>query len=126
MYVYFTDTWNGRLNTLSAQIAQFDFGHDDQIIALRVYQNNEDGEACFFGDKLTFVSGNTNVRYEDECIAIDFVARERKATTTWDCNVDLDEDEQIVGVEILFSPLGRLPDRGLDYVLKWRASVETE
>jgi uncharacterized protein YuzE len=123
MYLYFTDTWKGHKDTLPGQVAEFDFEDGGQIIALRVYERDEDGETCFFGDKLKFVLTNANVRYDNECICIDFVEGKRKTTTTWDCNVDLDEDDQIVGVEVLFSPLGRLPDRGLDHILKWCRSA---
>jgi uncharacterized protein YuzE len=120
MYLYFTDSWNGHKVTLPGQVAEFDFDAAGQIIALRVYERDEDGETYFFGDKVKFALQNPNIRYGNESIGIEFAPGQGKATVIWDCNVDLDDDDQIVGVEVLFSPRGELPDRGLDHILKWR------
>lgn len=71
MYLYFTDVWNGHKDTLPGPVAEFDFDADGQVVKLRVYERDEDGETYFFGDKLKFVLSNANVRYDNECIGID-------------------------------------------------------
>jgi hypothetical protein len=43
------------------------------------------------------------------------------STVTWETNIDLDADRQIVGVEVLFSPI-RLSDRTLHHILKMSRS----
>ncbi len=130
LYVYFSEIGIGGVGeTLPSLVTEFDFDMHDQITAMRVFEEDEDGERCSFRDKLGFIKSEPNAQYGDDRIEVLFVNDpERCKTVAWDSNVDLDHNGQIVGIEILmvdpaYNPndgIERLYDGGLAHILKFR------
>ena len=130
LYLYFSEIGIGGVGeTLPFLVTEFDFDGHDQITAMRVFEEDDDGERDTFRDKLEFVLSDRNASYKDGHLEVLFVDDpERCKTVAWDSNVDLSHSGQIVGIEILMvdpanSPndgMERLYDSGLAHIMKFR------
>lgn len=102
MYVYFTEISPGGVaQTEAFQKSAVDLDAAGDIIALQVYGS----ENLRLANRLYYALQHVEVLYDEnnESLRVSFsqsgiVSR----TVDWDANIDLDQDGQILGLEILF------------------------
>lgn len=101
-YVYFTSIEPaGSVETFSVGL---DIGLDEgkQIAILRLFENEE----CHFGGRLNHIRRHPQAAFDEtsQSILITFAPNEEVArVVSWDANIDLDKEGQILGIEILFA-----------------------
>jgi|GEM_PF-4332133 len=133
LYIYFREIAPGGVKeTLPSIVTKFDFDNDSQIIAMSVTEKDDSGDKYYFGDKLKYLPSELNAHYAGGCVRLAFAATSHAhKTITWDTNLDLDADNQIVGIDVMLvdphyrtdDGIERLYDGGLDNILRFRGTV---
>lgn len=113
-YIYFTKIGVGGVDrTVSYYELFVELDGNDQIVCLKLVAS----EDCQFQNRLKYLVQHPEVEYResDGRISIMFpTGASVEQTISWDCNIDLDRDGQIVGLEILFAPPDYEPDDGIE------------
>jgi uncharacterized protein YuzE len=111
-YIYFTVIGVGGISeTLAYCDLAVDLDANDQILAIRLFESEE----FKFQNRTKYLIQHAEVKYREteRDIQIRFARHaEVERTVSWDGNVDLDRNNQIVGLEILFAPSDYAPNDG--------------
>ena len=108
-YIYFTRIAPGGAETVPFQEMDVDLDEANQIVALRLAESGE----CVFQKRLKYVLQHPNVVYDESgcSLVINFGSNPKsRKSVSWETNIDLDEDGQILGLEILFADPEYRPD----------------
>jgi len=111
-YIYFTSIEAGGVTETAPFVEMsVELDENNQIAILRICEN----EDCKFQNRLKYVLQHPHVSYDEapRSIIISFASvPEPKNVIAWDGNVDLDDEGQILGLEILFAHPDYRPDDG--------------
>ena len=106
---------------------------DEKIATMRLFET----EDCHFRDRLKYVLHRPQVTFDEKTKSILIAFTTKSAPTkiiSWEANVDLDKDGQILGLEILFAQPEYKPDDGherlyaegkLDHLSKYIVPFDT-
>lgn len=101
-YIYFTPIEVGGVaDTIPSVEMNVELDENNQVAILRLFESDE----CKFKGRLKYVLQHPHVSYDEtkQIIILSFApASEVKKTISWEGNIDLDDDGQILGLEILF------------------------
>jgi len=111
-YIYFTPIEaSGVAETVPFVEMNVELDENNQIATLRLF----DTEDCKFQNRLRYVLQHPHVSYDEaeRSIIISFASvPEPKKIISWEGNVDLDGEGQILGLEILFAHPDYRPEDG--------------
>lgn len=122
LYIYFEEMRPRHVEkTLHDQPLRFDIDSAGQFTSIVL----PDSEELQIESRLKHVSDNEAVRFEAEGneLVISFTDGGASDVLQWSGNVDLDLDDQMVGIEVLFGPRVRANDR-LIHLRKFLTKVD--
>jgi len=100
-YFYFTEAPPGTVKeTFVDVLVDVHLTAGDEIAGLTVLNQDEDGERLSWADKLEHIGDG---HLDGEFVRVEFPSAERTRTLRWICNVDIDDRDQVMGIEILFA-----------------------
>jgi uncharacterized protein YuzE len=109
-YIYFTSIRPGGVaETVACERLDVDLDEEDQIIALRFFEFQD----STFPRCLKYALQHSNVTYDESARSVR-ISFTNDATVnrsiSWDVNIDLDDEGQLLGLEILFTDADYYPD----------------
>jgi len=113
-YIYFTVIGAGGVSKMfTYHPIAVDLDKDDQIVRIRLGESDE----CKFLNRTRYLVQHPEVEYREDAGTLHLNFSEAplvERTVTWDGNIDLDADGQILGLEILFTAPDDNPDDGIE------------
>jgi uncharacterized protein YuzE len=108
-YLSFTPVEVGGVaETIPAVEMNVELDENNQVATLRLFESDE----CKFKNRLKYVLQHPHVSYDEaqRNVVLSLApASEVRKTVFWEGNIDLDDDGQILGLEILFADAGDKP-----------------
>lgn len=112
-YFYFTDIRPGGVSeTLPGILTEVELTDANRIAAFRLRDIDDFGETYFWGDKLHFVLREMLASYDQGYIKVSLTPSKVVKTLTSESNVDVDDEGQILGIEMLFADNILPPNEG--------------
>jgi uncharacterized protein YuzE len=103
LYLYFHAIRPGGIkDTIPGVLCELGLSESNQLSTLTIFDLDEADEVFPWTGRLQFVSLEPLAAFDGRAIHLDF-SDDAVRTIQWDCNVDLDDSGQIVGVEVLFA-----------------------
>jgi len=111
-YIYFTPIESGgAVETFVDLRLDVGLDKDEKIATMRLFE----AEDCHFQDRLKYVLHHPQAIFDEKTksILIAFATKSEPAKIiSWEANIDLDREGQILGLEILFADPEYKPDNG--------------
>lgn len=121
MYIYLVRINPGGVEkTLSDELVRLELDAYEQIVAIRLY----DSDKLCLKDRLKYITKSSHAYYspDNREVSLAFTALvDVSHSADWSASLDLDMDDQIVGVELLFNPEFRVEEK-MKYIRQYITS----
>lgn len=114
-YIYFTSIRPGGVaSTVACQRIDIELDERHQITALKLFESDE----LRFQGKLDYVLKHPFTAYDlaTGSLKIDFAGTPPTKIVPWEANIDLDDKDQVLGVELLFDNRDRTDSSGQETI----------